>query len=146
MRQIPKRGSRPSGLLPLFSFLVRKASKMKEIQLMALASAGLALLLASTFVTQSSREMAKFCDWDKSGTLPAAQNGNAPQVPFSSKLAEPVSSQAERGGFEPPVRFPGHSISSAAQSAALPPLRGLLLRGVHGVAETMSLGRLRPLV
>lgn len=31
--------------------------------------------------------------------------------------------QAERGGFEPPVRLPPHSISSAAQSAALPPLQ-----------------------
>ena len=31
---------------------------------------------------------------------------------------------AERGGFEPPVLLPGHSISNAAQSAALPSLRG----------------------
>lgn len=30
---------------------------------------------------------------------------------------------AERGGFEPPVPFLRHSISSAAQSAALSPLR-----------------------
>ena len=30
---------------------------------------------------------------------------------------------AERGGFEPPVPFPVHSISSAAQSATLSPLR-----------------------
>ncbi len=34
--------------------------------------------------------------------------------------------QAERGGFEPPVRLPPHSISSAAQSAALPPLQPTL--------------------
>jgi len=27
--------------------------------------------------------------------------------------------KAEEGGFEPPVEFPPHSISSAAQSAAL---------------------------
>ena len=33
--------------------------------------------------------------------------------------------EAERGGFEPPVQFPGHSISSAAQSAALSPLPGI---------------------
>jgi hypothetical protein len=32
--------------------------------------------------------------------------------------------QAEREGFEPSVRLPGHSISSAAQSTTLPPLRG----------------------
>ncbi len=35
--------------------------------------------------------------------------------------AKPV--KAEEGGFEPPVEFPPHSISSAAQSAALSPLR-----------------------
>ena len=34
--------------------------------------------------------------------------------------------QTERGGFEPPVRLPPHSISSAAQSAALPPLQPTL--------------------
>lgn len=34
-----------------------------------------------------------------------------------------LDNQAERGGFEPPVPFPRHSISSAAQSATLPPLR-----------------------
>ena len=31
--------------------------------------------------------------------------------------------KAERGGFEPPVPFLRHSISSAAQSATLPSLR-----------------------
>ena len=31
--------------------------------------------------------------------------------------------QTERGGFEPPVPFLIHSISSAAQSATLPPLQ-----------------------
>ena len=34
--------------------------------------------------------------------------------------------RAERGGFEPPVLFPVHSISSAAQSATLPPLRSVI--------------------
>gem|GEM_PF-3442677 len=34
-----------------------------------------------------------------------------------------VSKKAERGGFEPPVPFRVHSISSAAQSAALSPLQ-----------------------
>src|SRR5690606_27662316 len=44
--------------------------------------------------------------------------------------------QAERGGFEPPVPFPRHSISSAAQSATLPPLRvrvlACLAAVIHG--------------
>ena len=33
--------------------------------------------------------------------------------------------KAERGGFEPPVPFPAHSSSSAAQSATLSPLRAI---------------------
>jgi integrase len=39
----------------------------------------------------------------------------------TQSAAKPV--KAEEGGFEPPVEFPPHSISSAAQSAALSPLR-----------------------
>ena len=42
------------------------------------------------------------------------------------KCQEPAnagSCNAERGGFEPPVHFHAHSISSAAQSTTLPPLR-----------------------
>ena len=34
--------------------------------------------------------------------------------------------KAEREGFEPTVQFPGHGISSAAQSTTLSPLRGLV--------------------
>ena len=41
-------------------------------------------------------------------------------------LDKACKNQTERGGFEPPVRLPPHSISSAAQSAALPPLQPTL--------------------
>ena len=43
-------------------------------------------------------------------------------------------SGAERGGFEPPVPFPVHSISSAAQSATLPPLRACRI-GLNDVRD-----------
>ena len=41
----------------------------------------------------------------------------------TNKVFHRPERNAEREGFEPSVQFPGHSISSAAQSAALPPLR-----------------------
>ena len=47
----------------------------------------------------------------------------------TSRSAAVPKAKAERGGFEPPVPFPAHSISSAAQSATLPPLRTLYFKG-----------------
>jgi hypothetical protein len=43
---------------------------------------------------------------DKSGTTSGYQKGGDPQVPSISALASLGSFQAERGGFEPPVRLP----------------------------------------
>ena len=48
---------------------------------------------------------------------------NPPQVTTNKSLGARAKSKTERGGFEPPVPFLTHSISSAAQSAALPPLQ-----------------------
>ena len=62
---------------------------------------------------------------DKTGTS-QCQCRSATTCAKTPKKQEPAgagSLGAERGGFEPPVRFPVHSISSAAQSAALSPLR-----------------------
>lgn len=67
--------------------------------------------------------------------------------------------QTERGGFEPPVPFLIHSISSAAQSATLPPLqilqackpegtirlRQLLLQPFQPYAEQRQLRELQEL-
>ena len=48
------------------------------------------------------------------------QLGGSQRTPGS--LPPDHTTQTERGGFEPPVRLPAHSISSAAQSTTLPPL------------------------
>ncbi len=48
------------------------------------------------------------------------------QEPSNSKAAI-LNYLAERVGFEPTVRFPVHSISSAANSTTLAPLRKLTI-------------------
>ncbi len=60
---------------------------------------------------------------DKNGTSGGTQKSNGSQTTYSQEVTSHCSLYAERGGFEPPVPLPGHSISSAAQSATLPPLR-----------------------
>ncbi len=60
---------------------------------------------------------------DKSGTSRGANKTAGSQVAAMQQLAILGSYQAERGGFEPPVPFRRHSISSAAQSATLSSLR-----------------------
>lgn len=62
-------------------------------------------------------------DRDKNWTTGGAENANGLQSLEFQGSAGRCSLQAERGGFEPPVHFHGHSISSAAQSATLSPLR-----------------------
>src|SRR5436190_8052918 len=52
--------------------------------------------------------------------------------------------KAERGGFEPPVPFLVHSISSAAQSAALPPLLVLEITVLLRSSGCMAPDRLQP--
>ena len=65
----------------------------------------------------------------------SAPRSNPPPQPPETKPSIPgpmprhhlvagLTLNAERAGFEPAVRFPVHSISSAAQSAALSPLPG----------------------
>lgn len=81
----------------------------------------LALLLCPVSVFAGKQE---FLHRDKNGTSGEAQKNDGSQTPCFYEVASHRSLDAERGGFEPPVPFPRHSISSAAQSATLPPLRG----------------------
>ncbi len=80
----------------------------------------LALLMCPASVFAGNRQ---FLHRDKNGTSGGAQKKDGSQTPYFQVVASHRSLDAERGGFEPPVPFPGHSISSAAQSATLPPLR-----------------------
>jgi hypothetical protein len=60
---------------------------------------------------------------DKLGTTFFGFSGSRHEVALNKAFRIREKCKAERGGFEPPVRLPPHSISSAAQSAALSPLR-----------------------
>jgi hypothetical protein len=55
-----------------------------------------------------------------------------------TKIAQ--KNKTERGGFEPPVRFPAHSISSAAQSTTLSPLLKDLPNPGKGAASPAAAG------
>ncbi len=64
-------------------------------------------------------------DRDRNGTTPRTEMCRAPQLAVWKDVAEPGSSHTERVGFEPTVHLRVHSISNAAHSAALAPLRQL---------------------
>ena len=70
-----------------------------------------------------SSDQADASDRDKTGTLAIASMGHLTQVPVFQRLAFPSFLQAERGGFEPPVRLPAHRFSKPAHSTTLAPLR-----------------------
>ena len=61
--------------------------------------------------------------WDKFGTTFLEFSARHHEVALNKAFRDVEKAKTERGGFEPPVRLPPHSISSAAQSAALSPLR-----------------------
>ena len=75
---------------------------------------------------------------DKNGTITRQNQNHHPQTLNTSVFAAGGSLYTERMGFEPMVKFPPHSISSAAPSAARSPLRGAAL-SLDRVAVTQSL-------
>lgn len=77
---------------------------------------------------------------DKSGTSRYTKEQGPSQTMMRQAFSSADKIQAERGGFEPPVPFLRHSISSAAQSATLPPLRGDL---PLSLSEDLTLRSLR---
>jgi hypothetical protein len=62
-------------------------------------------------------------DWHSAGTVHCANRIRGTQTPIKVRFTETTPNCAEREGFEPSVHFRVHSISSAAQSTTLPPLR-----------------------
>jgi hypothetical protein len=60
---------------------------------------------------------------DKTGTTSSRFEAVIPKSRENMEPANAGSMDTERAGFEPAVEFPPHSISSAAQSTTLSPLR-----------------------
>ena len=60
---------------------------------------------------------------DNSWTFAGHENEHDPQVDTRAPLASRRSFDAERTGFEPADRFPGHRFSKPALSTTQPPLR-----------------------
>ena len=60
---------------------------------------------------------------DKTGTTTSESGSGIQKCRENMEPAKAGSMDTERAGFEPAVEFPPHSISSAAQSTTLSPLR-----------------------
>ena len=74
--------------------------------------------------TENLRELGRGARTGRSVNSSGTQGVPPNEKPLSRRAKGALVDQAERGGFEPPIRLPVYSISSAAPSASRTPLRG----------------------